>query len=817
MNVRTLTILLLYICLANNGYGQSLKAWLSAADTAFAHKDYYSAFKYYEVALEYDSTRVDVWYHFAESAREFTAFPYAERAYAKVVNTPNHSFPMAYYWLAETKFQLGKYDEAADYYEMFLEDKPKSGEKYFEKATKKLEDSHWAVDILSRPNNITINPLDTGINSPYSDFGALFLDDTLYYSSFQFVDKKDDYNPHRTYIKVLASTDGTEGVFVDIPVEEKGKHIAHTTFSRDRSKMYYTLCEYEEDDLNKIRCDIYSSQRMGDGSWGLPEKLSINQAGSTSTQPNIAYLEAAREEWLFFTSDRKDGAGGLDIWYSKIDDYGNFSTPENLTDINTAYNEATPFFHELTQKLYFSTKGYSSLGGYDIYQSRLVANTWTPAKHLGTPLNSSYDDLYYNLNNNGSVIHFSSNRPGSIFLEADKEACCNDIFRVEVDINMELEALTFNQQDELPLAGATVYLYQLVDGEEKLIDSLVNFSGNNFNFPLQKYQIYTIKSKREGFSPTGIKLDLTDDDYNGVSVIQRDLFLDPLPIQLQILTVEAADQQPLEGCRVELRPMDGGNFNPNVQTNEFGNDFFFPLALERPYEIVATKPGFDGRIDTIRFSLPDLDRLGGKVTLTVPLDRVSFDDFLPLALYFDNDRPNPRSRRTTTEKEYGETYEAYYDKKQEFINEYTLDLSDNDKFLTEQLYEQFFEREVRGGNSDLVAFSDKLLGYLEKGNSLEIELRGYASPRASSDYNKILSKRRVHCLRNFFDRYKDGIFRRFLGSGALVINVQAFGEEEADEAISDKLEDKKNSVYSILASVERRVEIREVKTNIQED
>ena len=109
------------------GIAQPLKAWVEAADTAFAHKDFYPAFKYYEIALEYDSTRSDIWYKYAEAARQFNAHPYAEKGYKKALASEEKSnYPLGLFWLARVEQTLGKYEAAIRHYQLFLEEQPEA-------------------------------------------------------------------------------------------------------------------------------------------------------------------------------------------------------------------------------------------------------------------------------------------------------------------------------------------------------------------------------------------------------------------------------------------------------------------------------------------------------------------------------------------------------------------------------------------------------------------------------------------------------------------------------------------------------------------
>lgn len=189
----------------------------------------------------------------------------------------------------------------------------------------------------------------------------------------------------------------------------------------------------------------------------------------------------------------------------------------------------------------------------------------------------------------------------------------------------------------------------------------------------------------------------------------------------------------------------------------------------------------------------------------------TLEDFLPLALYFDNDEPDKRTRRTTTRKNYDETFQKYYPKKELFGENFAAPLEEDQKEEALLLVEDFFENEVGKGHRYLMLFSEILLKRLENGEEVEIFIKGFTSPRAQSDYNLSLGKRRVSCLKNHFFDYKNKIFKPYIDAGNLRITERSFGETSAALNVSDALEDLRNSVFSPAASRERRVEIVEIK------
>ncbi|RMF04812.1 MAG: hypothetical protein D6772_00065 [Bacteroidetes bacterium] len=183
----------------------------------------------------------------------------------------------------------------------------------------------------------------------------------------------------------------------------------------------------------------------------------------------------------------------------------------------------------------------------------------------------------------------------------------------------------------------------------------------------------------------------------------------------------------------------------------------------------------------------------------------TLEEFLPLALYFDNDQPDPRTRRATTKRTYADTYFQYIGREEDYYMAFT-DEEDEQEALS-----QFFAEEVSKGYEDLERFSAILLQLLEEGQTVEIFLKGYTSPRAKGDYNLLLGKRRVSAVKNQFLQWRQGIFQPYIAHGQLIISEVSFGETRAAASVRDEKAGERLSIYSPEAARERRVEIVEVK------
>ena len=763
---------------------------------------------------------MDVWFRYSESAKYFNAYSYAEQGYLKVLELDKERrYPQARLGLAQVRQKTGKYALARSDYAAYLESPVADKPGWVQIATQGVSDCEVGVLEMSTQSRglsaVAARNLGIGINSEFSDFGAVFRGDTVFYTSFRMQkgQGKVARRPQQAMIRVMRTVDGVNGTMLSDSFNLPNRHVAYSAFLPDGSGMYFSLCEYLN--ASDTHCESYYRKRLGPDVWGAPIRLDINGAGYTSTQPAVGRIAGSSRDWLFFVSNRPGGAGEMDLWYGEIEADGNVLSARNLTALNTQGNDAGPFFHDASQFLYFSSEGRPTMGGYDIYRARLQGMEWEVPQHLRAPANSSYDDVHYTLNSEGDKALLSSNRQGAIFLDPDKEVCCYDIYTVALDLNVRLNVLTLNAVSRSALAGVTLSLYEKTPAGEKLIASKTNASGNDFDFSLQRDRQYRVVAQKSEFISAETQIDL-----GGVSteaqemVISRELYLDPMYVNLTALTFDDADNSPLKGARVEIfEIVNGDTISAGSLMNETGNEFYFTINVNSPYVIEASKLGYETLSVPFEITSELLRRLSRDITVELPLQRIDFPE-LPIALYFDNALPDGRSLSRLTNTEFKSLGEAYFARKQVFMESYLAGASEEQKFATARLYETFFDREVLGGLKNLEYFSEQLLNYLGKGRAITIELQGYASPRASTRFNEIISLRRVKAVVNFFRQYKKGAFIPYLQNGQFEIIELSFGESKSRKEVPDRLDDLKGSVYSIEASVERRVEIIKVSTRI---
>lgn len=793
----------LLVCSVALPYGrvgaQSPKAFEKAANKAMEAKDYYAAMQYFGKVLEMEPTRIDVSYRYADAARQFGAYGQAETLLRQVLDKDkNGEFPEAACRLAQVKKRLGKYDEAIRLYRQFTANACTCSPLRRE-AERDIEQCIWALERVAAPDaGILVQRLpDETPNTGQSEFAATMQGATLIYSSFRDMEWGDKHFPERPIVKVMEAHDGATGVPASF--NDPKRHTANATFSSDGKVLIFNKCDYVT--AGGISCELYFASATAAG-WSDPVRLpdTINTPGFTTTQAHIRQTEDGYYE-LFYVSDRPGGQGGLDIWKVIFSGTGNFGHPENQGALNTPGNEVTPFFDEREKALYFSSDGWPTTGGYDIYRAALKDRDWQMPVHQDVPLNSSYDDLYFALQDDSTAL-FSSNREGSAPISDD--ACCYDIFKASY-LPVDLKTLAFSRPDGDALPGVVFSLTRVPDEAP----ALAKFSGvqNEAIFPLQRREQYRVIANREFYTP--------DTVYFSTNTLPADrrvvekLYLTP-EIGLAVKTFHEWTKEPLFDVLIRIYEQPG-RVAREKSTGAHSNESNVPVGGIRMFTVVAEKSGY--LPDTVVVTAEELKSIAAGSTLykNLFLSPASMSAYLPISLYFDNDQPDPRTRTTNTAQTYDQTVERYLDGRDAFIEKYTARLVGAEKEAAKEQLGRFFDEEVRSGYVKLEAFAGNLGLFLKGGSTIEIMVKAFASPLASSDYNLALTQRRIASVRNYFRKFDNGIFESYVRNGQLKVSTLPLGESAATPGISDDARDKRSSVFSIEASRERRAEIIEVR------
>ncbi len=802
MKRQNILILLFSVALLQGIQGQNLKTYVKGAEEAMEKKDYYSAYNYLRIAKEIEPNDMDNTYNLAEAARHYSAFTMAEKYYMEVAaDSKANNYPATNYWLGFVKERLGKYQESLDLYKIYISEQSDEDAELTASAQKHVEICNWAIKELENADTLMeLVHLGPEVNTTFSEFGAHQTENLLYYSSLRFLGAKDVALPEKPYSKILISEDDAIGV-VDSFLNDINLHTAHTAFNEAKDRVFYTLCEYING--SEIRCDLYYRDIV-DGEFGLAQKLPdpINVSGYTNTQPHVGYDPLTAREVLYFVSDRPGGKGKLDIWFCYIAGEDNFTAPENFASINSTSSDVSPFYHRTSNTLYFSSEGYLGFGGLDVFSVENDNGVWdTLPVNLGSPTNSSLDDAFYSLSDDEEEGYFSSNRIGSMYLSPEDEACCFDIYYFTKEpIEVSLKVLTFNKLTGEPLENVTVYLTEAGVNTETYSTGV----GNEVIITVNRNSSYDVLGEKLEFTSDSAKVS-TSGIKSSQEIVVR-LYLAPAQRPLMVRTFEKRTGAPLEGVRVDL--LDLLINIPRTRQDPFSHRLAFLVDPGRDMTVTGTKKGYLPAMASFNTNdNPGADTL----FIDLYLELGNLEDFLPLAIFFDNDEPGRKSQSETATVRYLETYQPYYARRSEFVKKYGSGTVPAEREAAIKAINDFFDNELAVGKREFESFMHILDQYLQEGLTFTIYLKGYTSPLASPEYNLSLGKRRISSIQNEFKSFRAGILWKYMETGDLVVTQKSFGEETAPPNVSDDSRNLRKSVYSPEASRERRVEIIEIQ------
>lgn len=370
-------------------------------------------------------------------------------------------FDLDQYWYATILMNLGKYNEAIEELETFLVDPPEPTDDkvyYVYRAKELVKNCKFAQSSKSKNLEVSVKKGDSLLNNGSSSFAASYYDNTTLLissarnSSTADKERKIEGNLLSDIFTIRKTDKSWEGAMgVNTPVNT-GEHEGAASMGEDKETMYYTKWYVDNTKPSEICVTKYFVDK-----WMKPRVLgnAVNEKGYASQHPCIS----KDGKLLFFASDRPGGQGGMDIWMCEIDRKGIASNPINLgPNINTPEDEISPFFHEATGVLYFSSKGHQNIGGFDVFKSKFNLEQKYAAKpeNMGIPINSPMNDMYFVLEDLQTSGYFTSNRDDCIGCDASN---CNQIYSFQKNENnfvLSGYVYDFETDLEIPYANITV-------------------------------------------------------------------------------------------------------------------------------------------------------------------------------------------------------------------------------------------------------------------------------------------------------------------------------------------------------------------------
>jgi len=387
-----------------------------------------------------------------------------------------------------------------------------------------------AKNFINNPIALNLKNLGEAINDDQSNFNPVVSGDG---KTLAFTTRTSTGN--KIFISKLENDQWTKPI--DITRNLGSKFLKTSCLAYEGLELYLI----EEDEKNsEIVVSFYQKNK-----WSKP----VAAAKPINSKYNEGHVCVSRDgNTVYFTSDRKGGQGGYDIYKTSI--VGDaWSEPVNLgPNINTPLNEESPFLTPDEKYLFFSSEGHNSIGGYDIFYVNLAETS--NVKNLGYPINTPEDNVFFQPTglNSGYYSFYSNDGIGGL-----------DIYSVEIIPSVDLK-INIMLAENAP--ADKNYTYTITNQTtNKVIDTK---EGKGTNLISQKVMPgkYTVSISGDGFELTEnsieIPKDPTSEEFPISMVLNGIKKEEPIPVAEAVVPETQKQEEPqkiVEAKKEEVVPI----------------------------------------------------------------------------------------------------------------------------------------------------------------------------------------------------------------------------------------------------------------------
>lgn len=483
--------------------------------------EYLNALEFYLLAYEYNSYVPELNYKigvcYLMSIKKQKALKFFRSAYVLNENVT----PDIHLMLARGYHYNEQYEQAITEYNTFLNALSLDEKnKYRVRVTKYINECKNGIELSKNKARVFIDNL-TDINSEFPDYSPLISADE---SMMVFTARRDD-----TFGGRRDKLDGNfyEDVYVSYNI--RGKWAKPQNMGEPINTKYHDATVGLSADGQELMLynngDIYVSKQQGRNWTAL--KLLGPEVNSADNETH-ASVSADGRTIYFIRGKTTDQNSNGDIYVTHKMLSGRWTTPKKLPpNVNTPYDEDGVFIHPDGRTLYFSSKGHNSIGGYDVFVTRLQENnTWSNPENIGIPINTPFHDIYLVVSASGQNAYYSSFRDDSkgfsdiykvIFLGPEKQTITNNEDNLIASIANPISETVIQSAVEIKTIRLTVVKGVVTDkATAKAVKATIELIDNKTN-----EVITTIESNSE----TGKYLVALPSGKNYAIVVSKDNYM----------------------------------------------------------------------------------------------------------------------------------------------------------------------------------------------------------------------------------------------------------------------------------------------------
>lgn len=395
---------------------QSTKEWMRRADYYMARSQYDKALVALQEVQLRNKNLKGLRFKLGKSHFERGNYTEAAQAFAQHLSQSKSPQAMAHYYLARCSHLQAKYQAALLYYKNYLREAEIDAP--FRAIAKMQLQRCASATYFTESRPIVVSNLGAPLNTDADEWAPTFpplQSNRLYYASNRY-----PVTGGRRDAQMAIDNEKGQLRFDIFQAQlEKGNWTAGKPLPPRYNTPFHDLpLSFADEGYGLI---LYRGENLNEGTLMLDN---FDGDSSSLAVPVAAPLQSdaywdgdfylVSDSLMLLSSAREGGFGGKDLYYA-VKAGETWEPPVNLgPTINGPQDERSPFLSKDGKTLFYSSNRIEGLGGFDLFQAVYSDSTarWNAPEHLGLPLNSPADELFYRLMDDGLQGIFVSNRPG---------------------------------------------------------------------------------------------------------------------------------------------------------------------------------------------------------------------------------------------------------------------------------------------------------------------------------------------------------------------------------------------------------------------
>ncbi|NJK87488.1 MAG: OmpA family protein [Bacteroidales bacterium] len=234
--------------------------------------------------------------------------------------------------------------------------------------------------------------------------------------------------------------------------------------------------------------------------------------------------------------------------------------PKNLGPVmNTERNEVAVSLSPNDSILYFSSNGHKTMGGYDVFFSKLnETGSWSVPENIGYPVNTPDDDVFYVEASDGRNAYYSTIRESGfggkdiykiIYLGQEKDMYHTDESILYMGLQPPVKNIFFTLPERIDVDTSITLLGKILDSENgkgvfaklelidnennKVIATAISDTGGNYKIKVQLPKPYGVAIVAKGYLLSLDAVDLSKENFE--NDVYRDFKLERVEVGAKVI------------------------------------------------------------------------------------------------------------------------------------------------------------------------------------------------------------------------------------------------------------------------------------------